>query len=48
MTVQGHTVGVMDLGLTHEETDSIARVTQHCEKRALKDEWGVRMSNTQS
>lgn len=28
MTVQGHTVGVTDLRLTHEEPDSIAHVTQ--------------------
>ena len=48
MTVQGHAVGVTDLRLTHEESDSIAHVTQLCEKLPLKDESDVHMSNTQS
>ena len=37
MTVQGHTVGVTDLRLIHEESDSIAHVTQLYEKLPLKD-----------
>lgn len=48
MTVQGHTVGVTDLGLRHRESDSRAHVTQHCDKPPPKNVTGVYMSNTQS
>lgn len=46
MAFQG-TVGVTDLRLTHEESDSIAHATQLCEK-LTKDESVVLMSNAQS